>query len=145
MRQSTFGNWPTGKFVKNYPPFAATNTLYFGPGKPEHTTRVERSAFEDIPVYYEHDINQEKIKYYSASARSFLSQLPVRRDCIILTTVPTVRAHAFVYAPSVETAEAVAKELGVSFVPAALDGLRTFDGSHLNQSSAERWSKPFFK
>jgi hypothetical protein len=100
---------------------------------------------EGSPVYYEHDMNQEKIKYYSASGRSFLSQLPVRRDCIILTTVPTVRANAFAYSPSVETAEAVAKELGVSFVPAALDGLRTFDGSHLDQSSAERWSKAFFQ
>ena len=83
--------------------------------------------------------------YYSASARSFLSQVPVQGDCIILTTVPTVRENAFVYAPSVETAEAVAKELGVSFVPAAIDGLRTFDGSHLNQSSAERWSRAFFQ
>ena len=100
---------------------------------------------EDTPVDYEHDIDQEKIKYYSESGRSFLSQLPIRRDCIILTTVPTVRARSFVYSPSIETAEAVAKELGVSFVPAALDGLRTFDGSHLNQSSAERWSKAFFE
>ena len=110
-----------------------------------HKSGKVGGPFEDTPVYYEHDMNQEKIKYYSASARSFLSQLPVRRDCIILTTVPTVRAHAFVYSPSIETAEAVAKELGVSFVPAALDGLRTFDGSHLNQSSAERWSKAFFQ
>ena len=99
---------------------------------------------EDTPIYYKHDMDQEKIEYYSGLGRSFLSQLPIRRDCIILTTVPAVRA-AFEYSPSVETAEAVAKELGVSFVAAALDGLRTFDGSHLNQSSAERWSKAFFQ
>ncbi len=101
--------------------------------------------FDGVPVNYEHDINHEKIEYYSASGQSFLSQLPVRSDCVILTTVPTVRAHAFVYSPSVETAEAVAKNLGVSFVPVLLDGLRTFDGSHLNQSSAERWSETFFQ
>lgn len=97
------------------------------------------------PVSYEHDVDLEKIKGYSASARSFFSQLPVQRDCIILTTVPTVRANAFAYSPSIETAADVAKELGVSFVPATLDGLQTFDGSHLDQSSAERWSEAFFK
>jgi hypothetical protein len=104
-----------------------------------------RNVGRGSPVYYDHDLNQEKIQYYLASGRSFLSQLPVPRACIILTTVPTVRSHAFAYAPSVETAEAVAKGLGVSLVPAALDGLRTFDGSHLDQSSAERWSKAFFQ
>jgi hypothetical protein len=110
-----------------------------------HRSGRAEGPFEGAPVYYEHDMNQEKIEYYSASGQSFLSQLPVPRDCIILTTVPTVRAHAFVYSPSVETADAVAKELGVNFVAAELDGLRTFDGSHLNQSSAERWSKAFFQ
>ena len=49
------------------------------------------------------------------------------------------------YSPSIETAADVAKELGVSFVPATLDGLQTFDGSHLDQSSAERWSEAFFQ
>ena len=46
---------------------------------------------------------------------------------------------------SIETAAAVAKELGIAFVPGAPDGLTTFDGSHLNQSSAERWSSAFFQ
>jgi hypothetical protein len=100
---------------------------------------------ENPPVSYEHDIDPEKIKYYIDSAESFLARLPVRRECMILTTVPTVRANAFVYSPSVETAEAVAKGLGVSFVPAPLDGLRTFDGAHLNRPSAERWSTEFLR
>jgi hypothetical protein len=96
-------------------------------------------------VDYKHEIDQEKVKYFSASGQSFLSQLPVERDCVILTMVPTVQAHAFVYLPSFETAEAVAKELGVNFVSAELDSLKTFDGSHLTKSSAERWSKAFFQ
>jgi hypothetical protein len=96
-------------------------------------------------VDYKHEINQEKVKYYSASGQSFLSQLSVGRDCVILTLVPTVHAHEFVYLPSFETAEAVAKELGVNFVSAKLDSLKTFDGSHLAKSSAERWSKAFFQ
>ncbi len=102
-------------------------------------------TLEGTPVHYEHDLNLEKISHYSESGRRFLSYLPVGRDCIILTTVPTVRANDFAYASSLETAEAVAKELKISFVPAAIDGLRTYDGSHLDQSSAERWSKAFFQ
>ena len=85
-------------------------------------------------------MDEEKIKKYSASGWSFLSHLPVPHECIILTTVPADRANS----TSIETAEAIAKELGVSFVPGAHDGLRTFDGSHLNQSSAETLVKGLF-
>lgn len=98
----------------------------------------------DTPIQYETGMDYEKIKDYSASGRLFLSQLPVRRDCIILTTIPTDRTHAL-YSPSIETGEAVAKELGVKFAAVPLDGLRTFDGLHLDQLSAERWSEAFFQ
>ena len=30
-------------------------------------------------------------------------------------------------------------------VPQNLDGLQTFDGTHLDHASAERWSEAFFK
>jgi hypothetical protein len=93
------------------------------------------------PVYNESGVDPDKIKKYSASGRSFLSHLPVSHDCIILTTVPADSANS----TSIETAAAVAKELGTAFVPGAPDGLTTFDGSHLNQSSAERWSSAFFQ
>lgn len=105
----------------------------------------ERGLLEGTPVRYDHDINQEKIKQYSTSAKAFLSDLHVNRDCVILTTIPSVREHAFVYIPSIETANAVAKEVGVSFVAPEFDGLRTSDGAHLDQSSAERWSDAFFR
>jgi hypothetical protein len=59
--------------------------------------------------------------------------------------VPTVRANAFVYASSIETAGAVAKALGLALVAPEPDGLQTFDGSHLDPASAERWSKAFFE
>jgi len=54
-----------------------------------------------------------------------------------------VRANAFVYASSIETAGAVADALGLNLVAPELEGLQTFDGSHLDPASAERWSKAF--
>jgi len=101
--------------------------------------------FKSSPVVYDHDINQEKVAAYTMSARAFLSGLAVERDCIILTRVPTVRANAFVYASSIETAGAVANALGLALVAPELDGLQTFDGSHLDPPSAERWSNAFFE
>ena len=101
--------------------------------------------FKASPVVYDHDTNQERIATYTMSARAFLSGLAVERDCIILTRVPTVRANAFVYASSIETAGAVANALGLALVAPELDGLQTFDGSHLDPPSAERWSKAFFE
>lgn len=102
-------------------------------------------AFRSSPVVYDHDVNQERIAQYTISARTFLSGLAIGRDCIILTRVPTVRANAFVYASSIETAGAVANALGLTLVAPELDGLNTFDGSHLDPPSAERWSKAFYE
>ena len=100
-------------------------------------------GFKKSPVVYDHDLSQERIAQYTKSARPFLSGLPVERGCIILTRVPTVRANAFVYASSIETAGAVADALGLNLVAPELEGLQTFDGSHLDPASAERWSKAF--
>jgi hypothetical protein len=101
--------------------------------------------FKKSPVVYDHDLSQARIADYTNSARTFLSEFAAERDCIILTRVPTVRANAFVYASSIETAGAVASALGLTLVAPEPDGLQTFDGSHLDPPSAERWSKAFFE
>jgi hypothetical protein len=74
----------------------------------------------------------------SALAAAFLSRLPVDRQCVVLTIAPsqdTNRAEA----------AAIAAALGLDLVSPQLDGLRTFDGSHLDSPSAERWSSAFFQ
>jgi hypothetical protein len=71
-------------------------------------------------------------------ARTFLAHLPVARDCIILTLVPTVATKA-------GRAAAMAVDLGAELVAPAPDNLWTFDGSHLDHASAERWSAAFFR
>lgn len=67
-------------------------------------------------------------------AESFLAELGVPRDCVILTGVPN---------PQVDgegMATAIGRALGTPVVLARLPGLETVDNSHLSADSAERWS-----
>jgi hypothetical protein len=81
----------------------------------------------------DHDLVQKQAEY----GRDFLLRLPVKRECVLLMLVPTTGTQRAL-------ARAVAAELGMPLFTPPLEGLRTFDGSHLDRSSAERWSKAFF-
>ena len=71
------------------------------------------------------------------SGTDFLDKLGVDRRCVIFTLVPTVDARP-------ATSAAIAKALGVEFIAPEVEDLLTFDGSHLDRQSAERWSGAFF-
>jgi len=74
-----------------------------------------------------------------ATAMNFLSHLTVRRECVILTNVPTVETK-------IGNVNAIAKAIGVDLVtPEIPTELKTYDESHLDQPSAERWSQAFFQ
>jgi hypothetical protein len=91
------------------------------------------------PVSYDQQIDQREVDNAIAVGRIFLSELPVKPECVILTSVPTVGTK-------VGTANAIARGLGkVLVVPERLDALQTFDGVHLDQASAELWSGAFLK
>ena len=93
----------------------------------------------DRPVSYDEQIEERKIDEAIVIGRIFLSELPVKTECVILTVVPTVGTKLGV-------ANAIASGLGkMLVVPQNLDGLKTFDGTHLDHASAERWSEAFFK
>ena len=96
------------------------------------------AAFTSSPVSNDQVPNQDVVANYTATAREFLSHLPVDARCVILTTVPTVEMRR-------GTAGAIAAALGMELIAPELDGLETFDGSHLDRPSAERWSKAFFQ
>ncbi len=85
---------------------------------------------------YDDQVDQDLLRTYVAAGREFLTDLPVGRECVIMTIVPTL-------ATGIETARAVATALGVNLVAPELDGLITFDGLHLDESSSERWSAAF--
>jgi hypothetical protein len=69
----------------------------------------------------------------------FLASVDVPRACIFLTAAPN----------NVSTDRPVAERLGNKFrlpvIIPDLDGLGTIDDSHLNDPSAERWSKAFLE
>jgi hypothetical protein len=81
--------------------------------------------------------NVDRWEQFAAVAQHFVAQLPVDRQCVILTIVPydgTKRAEA----------QSIATALGMNLLEPEVDGLKTFDGSHLDPASAERWSAAFF-
>lgn len=76
--------------------------------------------------------------HYAILGEQFLSQLPVDRRCVLLTIAPynaTKNAEA----------TALASALKLDLLVPPLDGLQTFDGSHLDPPSAERWSQAFLQ
>jgi hypothetical protein len=102
---------------------------------------METSRFNgrERQVSYDQQIHEREINDAVAIGRTFLSELPVKTECVILTVVPTVDTKLSV-------ANAIASGLGKTLVvPQHLDDLQTFDGTHLEQASAERWSEAFFK
>jgi hypothetical protein len=82
--------------------------------------------------------NVERWSQYAALGEKFIAQLGVDRRCVVLTLVPTVDGKR-------EEATAIARSLGLELVSPQVDGLRTFDGSHLDADSAARWSAAFLQ
>lgn len=83
-------------------------------------------------------VEEERVDRQSTSARIMLGRLPVLPECTILTFVPTVDGRR-------ATAAAIAEAVGRDLIAPSIDGLLTFDGSHLDEASAERWSAAFFQ
>ena len=81
--------------------------------------------------------NQEEWDEFAAIGKKFISKLPIEHDCIILTIAPW---------PATRWAEAtaIARALGLNLVAPNLQGLATYDGSHLDLPSRERWATAFF-
>jgi hypothetical protein len=70
-------------------------------------------------------------------ARVLKHEVETRGGRLVLCLVPAPNA-------SRPAAEWLARELGVPLVAPVLDGLQTFDGSHLTRESAARFARAFF-
>lgn len=95
------------------------------------TTHMNATSDIDKP-------NLETVARETEIGRKFLDQLAVDRSCVFFTSVPTVDTQR-------GTSQAIAEGLGVQFVAPQVDDLLTFDGSHLDPPSAERWAAAFFE
>jgi hypothetical protein len=78
----------------------------------------------------------EQWPHFIELANRFVGQLPVDRQCVVLTIVPSRSTRR------AET-QAIAQALGVPFIAPNVEGLTTFDGSHLDSRSAALWSAAF--
>jgi hypothetical protein len=82
--------------------------------------------------------DNKRVEQESPLGREFLLRLPVQPECVFFTIIPTVNTKR-------ATANAITAALGRELLAPPIEGLRTFDGSHLDDESAERWSKAFFE
>lgn len=81
--------------------------------------------------------DSDRWEHYAVLGERFLSQLPVDRHCVVLTLAPYVGTRS-------AEAKAIATALGLDLVTPNLQDLQTFDTSHLDRASAERWTNAFF-
>ena len=79
-------------------------------------------------------LDQKQLTRDLARAEIFLNELPVARSCVFFIYVYTNRSTR-------ANAKALADGVGVTFSSPLIDGLWTFDSSHLDPASAEIFSK----
>jgi len=82
-------------------------------------------------------VDEARVASMRGAALDFVSELGVPRECVIFTYVPPKISDR-------ATVQSLAMAVGVPFVSPKLDGLHTFDGSHLDRSSAQRFTAAFF-
>ena len=97
------------------------------------------AAFTSSPVTNDQVPNQDVVANYTATAREFLSHVPV--DAAMRDLDGPFRPLR----RDEELQVAIAGALGMELIAPELDGLQTYDGSHLDRPSAERWSEAFFE
>lgn len=117
-------------------PFACGNEVSFFRARPTGAWVVTGTGFQSAPVTYDDRVDDTVAQAYTEAGRRFLPRLAAREDCVILTTVPTANT-------GLATAKAVAEALNRPFIAPRVDDLQTFDASHLDGPSAERWSAAF--
>jgi hypothetical protein len=82
--------------------------------------------------------NVDRWPEYITIAKKFVGDLRAKRQCVLLTLVPTVETKR-------AEAQAIADALGLPLIAPRIDDLKTFDGSHLEPASAARWSAAFIE
>lgn len=98
--------------------------------------RLNGGRIEHATATYVDTVDEKLREHYVARAREFIAGLPVPKDCVLLTIVPTIGTPT-------GTAKAIAHDLGTELIAPPVEDIVTFDRSHMERSSAERWSQAF--
>jgi hypothetical protein len=99
---------------------------------------LAQANFSDQPVVYDWSVDSIVLGNYEIRAKEFLAAVAIEPICVVLTNMPNSDTSA-------GTAKALAERLGLPLVAPEMEGLTTFDGSHLDPDSAARWSYVFIK
>ena len=99
---------------------------------------LARIDFTDRPITYDHNVDNETLVNYTDRAQEFLQTAIPQANCVVLMNIPNSETSA-------GTATAIAQQLGLPLIAPQMDGLLTFDGSHLDPQSAARWSSAFIQ
>lgn len=91
------------------------------------------SEVADMAQDYNPDWQEQAV-----AGEQFINSLPVPRSCIVLTIVPNAETRR-------REAQWIADQLELPLIAPMPVGLRTFDGSHLDDPSAEVWSREFLR
>jgi hypothetical protein len=124
--------------------FEAIKRLYCDGKRGDWRSTIDGTAygFEDgpnrIPVVIPPETRMIYKASFMANAREFLASPAARSSCLIDYIVPSNGA-------AVELARSMAADLRAPFVFPRVDGLFSFDGSHLVPESSERWAAEFVK
>ncbi|MBY0564090.1 MAG: hypothetical protein K2P58_07875 [Hyphomonadaceae bacterium] len=119
-------------------PFACGDAMSFYRDRETGQWRLAgRNLGEPSGVDRELPLDERRVAELRDVAASFVEHLGVSRECVIFTYVPPQESNR-------PTMEALAASVGVTFVSPSLEGLRTFDRSHLDRESAQRFTAAFF-
>jgi hypothetical protein len=118
------------------PAICADNAAFFRSRDTGSWHLAGRGTFTSEPASFDESVDLKMVNAYTAAGERFLASVPVRPECQILTMVPTVNT-------SIGTAKAIATALKRPLIAPQLTDLETFDQSHLDTTSAERWSQAF--
>ncbi len=97
-----------------------------------------RKPDQRVPVADGPATDAERWPHFIDLAHRFVDGLGVDRECLVLTIVPNSQTRR-------AEAEAIAQALGARFIAPRVEGLTTFDGSHLDSRSAALWSAAFLE
>lgn len=130
--------WQTPhRFICGAAPWVCANHLAFFRDVRDGTWSFQGDeGLVPAPVATSSPRSPEQVAKRVEVANAFIAKLPVPRSCVFMTVVPSGET------PWAE-AEAFAAGAGVELLAPNAEGLRTFDDSHLDARSAERWSAEF--
>jgi hypothetical protein len=113
--------------------YTYVRTVENGHWRYEERESPERPPTPAKPVVNKTGTDVAKLAVYTPIAESFVADLRARNACVLFINVPNSSV-------SDATAEALAAAVDVPFITSESEGLTTYDGSHLDTQSAERWT-----